>query len=78
MDKTFKDILEGFNPDDLRADPLRSGSPVSIWLNGEDKARYDRLQAESKRSKKRFSAVAREAILALMAAAEASKDSRAS
>ena len=43
---------------------------VTIWMTPEDKARYDRLQELSKGTGRKFSNVAREAILALIDLAE--------
>jgi hypothetical protein len=68
-EKTLNDILADFGP--LNADRKTAGkgrSPVTIWLDPESKARYDKLQISSGRG---FSKKAREVLLALIEAAEA-------
>jgi hypothetical protein len=66
----FDEILEGFNPKAPQIAPLRSGGAVTIWLDAEAKARYDRLQEMSKHRGRRFSDVARETLKALIDVAE--------
>lgn len=51
------------------ADAL-SRKAVTLWFSAEDKARYDRLQAMSGGTGRKFSAVARDAILMLIELAE--------
>lgn len=65
---SLREILGDFNPTGQIKSDSRSRHAVTIWLSPEDKARYDRLQAASGRG---FSKKAREALMALIALAEA-------
>lgn len=66
---TLNEILSDFRPTKTEEkNSLKGGSPVTIWLPAEAKARYDRLQENSGR---KFSKKAREVLLALMEVAEA-------
>ena len=65
---SMDEILGDFNPKEKARGSNLKGGTVTIWLSPEDKARYNQLQ---ECSGGRFSKKAREALLALIAAAEA-------
>lgn len=69
-EKALDRILEGFDPNGPESETVRSGAPVTVWLPAKEKARYDRLQQMSKGRGRRFSDVAREALIAVIDAAE--------
>lgn len=67
--KTMAEILGDFSTDQTdKKNSLKHGAPVTIWIPAEAKEKYDRLQ---KISERRFSKKAREALLELIAVAEA-------
>ena len=69
--KTLTEFLEDFSETEKGASGFSAttgGKPLTLWLPAEAKARYDKLQ---ERSNRKFSKKAREALLALIAAAEA-------
>lgn len=67
-EKTISEILGDFSPTKTEHASLKDGKPVTIWLPADAKARYDKLQESSGR---RFSKKAREALIVLIAMAEA-------
>lgn len=62
----LKDILGDLEVKEVESD-WRSRSPITIWVPAEEKARYTRLQASTRRQ---FGKKAREALLALIDLAE--------
>lgn len=64
---SFDSILSDLFTKENKPIKSRSRRAVTIWVSPEDKARYDRLQRESRR---RFSKKAKQALLALIQMAE--------